>query len=121
MLEKRSDKLTGVVQFDVADEVVIQRIAGRVIHEKSGRTYNKFYAPPKVDGKDDVTGEPLIQRKDDTEPVVRKRLESYHKELNTLVSYYQKKGLMRRLNAEQSIDQVKSAIKRIFEKNDIKA
>lgn len=78
-----------VVEIAVDDEDVIERISGRRMHESSGRVYHIKHNPPKVAGKDDVTGEPLIQRKDDVEETVRKRLTEYHHSTEPLVSFYQ--------------------------------
>ena len=78
-----------VVESDVADEEMVQRMSGRRVHEASGRTYHVVYNPPKVEGKDDVTGEDLIQRADDTEETVRKRLSIYHDQTAPLIGYYQ--------------------------------
>ncbi|TDO96366.1 adenylate kinase [Marinomonas balearica] len=78
-----------VVEIDVADEEIVKRMSGRRVHESSGRTYHVVYNPPKVEGKDDVTGEDLIQRVDDTEETVRKRLGVYHDQTAPLIGYYQ--------------------------------
>ncbi|MCP5161635.1 MAG: adenylate kinase [Hahellaceae bacterium] len=78
-----------VVEIDVADQEIISRISGRRVHEGSGRVYHIEHNPPKVDGKDDATGEALIQREDDKEETVRKRLEIYHSQTAPLVQYYQ--------------------------------
>lgn len=77
-----------VVDIDVADSEIITRMAGRRVHPDSGRTYHLVYNPPKVEGKDNETGEDLIQREDDREDIVRKRLEIYHTQTEPLVSYY---------------------------------
>jgi adenylate kinase len=77
-----------VVEIDVADEEIIRRMSGRRVHLNSGRTYHVIFNPPKVAGKDDVTGEDLIQRDDDREETVRKRLEVYHAQTEPLVAYY---------------------------------
>lgn len=79
-----------VLEIDVDDEEIVSRLAGRRVHESSGRVYHLKYNPPKIDGKDDDTGEPLIQRKDDQEATVRKRLELYHDQTKPLVEYYSK-------------------------------
>lgn len=78
-----------VVEIAVNDEEVIERISGRRVHESSGRVYHIKHNPPKVEGKDDVTGESLVQRKDDIEETVRKRLTEYHHSTEPLVSFYQ--------------------------------
>lgn len=77
-----------VVDIDVADEEIVKRLSGRRIHEASGRVYHVEYNPPKVAGKDDETGDALIQREDDKEATVRKRLEIYHSQTEPLVHYY---------------------------------
>jgi adenylate kinase len=77
-----------VLEIDVPDEEIIARMSGRRVHPASGRTYHVKFNPPKVDGKDDATGEPLIQRDDDREETVRKRLEVYRAQTRPLVDYY---------------------------------
>ena len=77
-----------VVEIDVADEEIIKRMSGRRVHVASGRTYHVVFNPPKVAGKDDVTGEDLIQRDDDKEETVKKRLDVYHAQTEPLVKYY---------------------------------
>lgn len=77
-----------VLEIDVADEEIIERMSGRRVHPASGRTYHIRFNPPKVAGKDDVTGEDLIQRDDDTEETVRKRLQVYHSQTKPLLQYY---------------------------------
>ncbi len=77
-----------VVEIDVPDEEIIKRMSGRRTHLPSGRTYHVVFNPPKVAGKDDVTGEDLVQRDDDKEETVAKRLEVYHSQTKPLVDYY---------------------------------
>ncbi len=77
-----------VVEIDVPDEEIIRRMSGRRVHLPSGRTYHVLYNPPKVEGKDDVTGEDLIQRDDDREETVRERLRVYHAQTEPLVRFY---------------------------------
>lgn len=77
-----------VVEIDVADEEIIKRMSGRRVHVASGRTYHVVFNPPKVAGKDDATGEDLIQRDDDKEETVKKRLDIYHAQTEPLVKYY---------------------------------
>jgi adenylate kinase len=79
-----------VLEIDVPDADIIERMSGRRVHLASGRTYHVKFNPPRVAGRDDVTGEPLIQRDDDREEVVRKRLEVYHAQTRALVDYYTK-------------------------------
>jgi adenylate kinase len=81
-----------VVDIDVPDEEIIKRMSGRRVHLASGRTYHIVFNPPKEEGKDDVTGEPLIQREDDQEETVRKRLDVYHSQTEPLIDYYKSWG-----------------------------
>ena len=89
-LVKAGVELDHVLEIAVEDEEIVQRIAGRRVHEASGRVYHTVYNPPKVEGKDDATGEDLVQRKDDTEETVRHRLSVYHSQTKPLVDFYQK-------------------------------
>ena len=82
--------IDAVVDIDVPDEEIIKRMSGRRVHLASGRTYHIVFNPPQEEGKDDVTGEPLIQREDDQEATVRKRLEVYHDQTEPLIGYYKK-------------------------------
>jgi adenylate kinase len=77
-----------VVEINVADSEIIKRMSGRRVHPASGRTYHVVFNPPRVAGKDDVTGEDLVQRPDDTEETVLKRLHVYHDQTKPLVDYY---------------------------------
>ena len=81
-------KIDYVVEIDVADDEIVKRMSGRRVHLASGRTYHVVYNPPKVAGKDDVTGEELVQRPDDVEDTVIKRLDVYHEQTKPLVEYY---------------------------------
>ncbi len=78
-----------VVEISVDDEEIVKRMSGRRAHLASGRTYHVIYNPPKQEGIDDVTGEPLVQRDDDSEETVKKRLEVYHEQTEPLINYYQ--------------------------------
>lgn len=77
-----------VIEIDVDDEEIIKRMSGRRAHLASGRTYHVIYNPPKVEGKDDETGEDLVQREDDKEETVRERLRVYHEQTEPLINYY---------------------------------
>ncbi|PRD36387.1 UNVERIFIED_CONTAM: adk [Trichonephila clavipes] len=81
-----------VVEIRVADEEIISRLSGRRVHPGSGRVYHVEHNPPKAEGKDDVTGEELVQRPDDTEETVRKRLDVYHSQTQPLVGFYQERA-----------------------------
>lgn len=98
-----------VVELNVPDQDIVKRMSGRRVHVASGRTYHIVYNPPKVEGKDDVTGEPLIQRPDDQAETVLKRLEIYHNQTQPLIDYYKKdaeSGLNKffTLNGSQPVD-----------------
>ena len=80
--------IDAVVDIDVPDDEIIKRMSGRRVHLASGRTYHVVFNPPNEEGKDDVTGEPLIQRDDDQEETVRKRLDVYHDQTEPLIDYY---------------------------------
>ncbi|EXJ11580.1 MULTISPECIES: adenylate kinase [Nitrincola] len=81
-------KIDAVVEIDVDDAEIIKRMSGRRVHPGSGRTYHVIFNPPKVEGKDDVTGEDLVQRADDQEETVRQRLNVYHDQTKPLIDYY---------------------------------
>jgi adenylate kinase len=81
-------KLDAVLEIDVPDSAIVERMSGRRAHLPSGRTYHVKFNPPKVEGRDDVTGEPLVQRDDDREETVQKRLSVYHAQTRPLVDYY---------------------------------
>lgn len=81
-------KIDGVVYLDVDDELLIKRITGRLIHPPSGRSYNIFFNPPKQEGIDDITGEPLVKRLDDTEEKLRTRLEEFHSKTKPVLDHY---------------------------------
>ncbi len=89
-LKKMGVRIDAVIEITLDDEEIIRRMSGRRVHPASGRTYHVIFNPPKEEGKDDVTGEPLIQRDDDKEETVRKRLEVYHEQTEPLVEFYRK-------------------------------
>tara|TARA_B100001094_G_C18123809_1_gene768341 strand:+ start:185 stop:829 length:645 start_codon:yes stop_codon:yes gene_type:complete len=81
-----------VIEFDVPDDVIVERMSGRRVHADSGRVYHVVYNPPQQEGRDDVTQEPLITRVDDQEDTVRERLSVYHEQTQPLVAYYQEQA-----------------------------
>jgi len=91
-MKKAGVALDYVLEIDVPDEEIIERMSGRRVHLASGRTYHVKFNPPKVEGKDDATGEPLVQRDDDREATVRNRLEVYRRQTSPLVGYYTRWG-----------------------------
>ena len=91
-MQKEQVALDYVLEIDVPDEEIITRMSGRRVHPASGRTYHVKFNPPKVEGKDDVTGEPLVQRDDDREETVKKRLDVYQAQTRPLVEFYGRWG-----------------------------
>jgi len=106
LLAKRGQSIDKVVQMDIADELLEERITGRWIHKPSGRSYHVKFAPPKVEGKDDVTGEPLIQRSDDKADKVKTRLQAYHDQTEPVLEYYRAQGKVEAVNADQPQEKV---------------
>jgi len=117
-LRAQGVKLDYVLEIDVSDEEIIKRMSGRRVHPGSGRTYHVVFNPPKVEGKDDVTGEALIQRDDDKEETVRKRLSVYHSQTKPLVDYYSQWSATgaegaprhRKVSGIGSLDSIKNAV-----------
>jgi len=116
LVEQRVGKIHNVLEFKVPDEVLVERICGRLIHLASGRSYHVKFHPPKVEGKDDVTGEPLMKRKDDNEEALKKRLGDFHSQTKPVVDYYAKQGLYTPINAHQKSEVVKSIIAEVLAK-----
>ncbi|KAK3043281.1 hypothetical protein RJ639_002524 [Escallonia herrerae] len=112
MLEKRGIKVDKVLNFAIDDAILEERITGRWIHPVSGRSYHTKFAPPKVPGVDDVTGEPLIQRKDDTAAVLKSRLEAFHRQTEPVIDYYGKKSILTNLHAEKPPQEVKAEVQK---------
>ncbi|KAL7980628.1 hypothetical protein Chor_001782 [Crotalus horridus] len=116
LMVKRKEKLDSVIEFTIADSLLIRRITGRLIHPGSGRSYHEEFNPPKVDMKDDVTGESLIRRSDDNEAALKTRLKAYHTQTSPLVDYYSRRGIHTAIDASQSPDVVFASILAAFSK-----
>jgi adenylate kinase len=107
-----------VLEIDVEPEEIIRRLSGRRVHPGSGRNYHVAFSPPKVPGRDDLTGEPLVQRDDDKEETVRKRLEVYERQTRPLVDYYSKWAAQgdarapryRRVSGQGSVEEIGARI-----------
>lgn len=112
-----------VIEIDVADEEIVSRLAGRRVHEPSGRVYHVSHQPPKQEGVDDITGEPLVQREDDKEETVRKRLNVYHEQTKPLVKFYQdleaaghpKSPKYTQISGVGSIDDIRSQLETVLQ------
>lgn len=103
-----------VIEIVVEDEEIVKRMAGRRVHLQSGRTYHVDFNPPKVEGVDDVTGEPLIQRDDDKEETVRKRLSVYHEQTKPLVGYYSAPGQQVKFSSIAGVGSVDDITQKVF-------
>lgn len=114
MLEKRKEPLDAVVEFSIDDSLLVKRICGRWFHLASGRSYHEEFHPPRVPGKDDVTGEALVRRGDDNPEVLTKRLDQYHSLTKPLVGYYKTQGLHFQVDASQDAKDVFGEIQKIF-------
>lgn len=114
-LKEAGVPVDAVVEIDVADEEIIKRMSGRRVHLASGRTYHIVFNPPAEEGKDDVTGEPLIQRDDDQEDTVKARLKVYHDQTEPLIDFYSKEAdggncKYVKINGIGSVDEIRDAI-----------
>ncbi|EAW23021.1 adenylate kinase [Aspergillus lentulus] len=116
MLEARKQKLQHAIELQIDDALLVARITGRLVHPASGRSYHKIFNPPKNDMKDDVTGEPLIQRSDDNAETLKKRLSTYHAQTAPVVEYYKKTGIWRGIDASQEPGQVWKSLLGVFQK-----
>jgi adenylate kinase len=108
-------KIDNVIEFDVPDDVIVERMSGRRVHPASGRVYHISYNPPKVEGKDNETGDDLIVREDDKESTVRDRLAVYHTQTEPLIEYYSSAAdegacVYNKLDGTQSVDVVSSQL-----------
>lgn len=115
MLNAKQRQLMHAVELQIDDGLLVSRITGRLVHPASGRSYHKVFNPPKQDMKDDVTGEPLIQRSDDNEAALKKRLETYHKQTTPVVGHYQKTGIWKPIDASQQPEQVWQSLLKVFD------
>ncbi|MDG6282529.1 adenylate kinase [Glaesserella parasuis] len=118
-LKEAGVKIDFVLEFDVADEVIVERMSGRRVHQSSGRTYHVVYNPPKVEGKDDITGEDLIIRQDDKPETVLERLTIYHKQTKPLIAYYTTEAeagntQYYRLDGTQSVESISDELNKIL-------
>ncbi|KAL4868216.1 adenylate kinase [Aspergillus spectabilis] len=114
MLNARSQKLQHAVELQIDDALLVARITGRLVHPASGRSYHKIFNPPKDAMKDDITGEPLIQRSDDNADTLKKRLGTYHAQTAPVCDYYKKTGIWRGIDASQEPGQVWKSLLGVF-------
>lgn len=114
MLSQQSQRLEHAVELQIDDGLLVSRITGRLIHPASGRSYHKIFNPPKQTMKDDLTGEPLIQRSDDNAETLKKRLSTYHEQTSPVVTYYKKTGIWKPVDASQEPGQVWKSLLKAF-------
>ena len=114
LLNNLNQTLDIVVVIDVPDNSIVKRMSGRRLHPSSGRIYHIIYDPPKKEGYDDVTGEELIMREDDREDTVRKRLKIYNELTSPLINYYDKKGIIEKVDGNQDIINVSKLIEKLI-------
>lgn len=112
MCTEYKKKLYGVIYLDVPDDKLLARMTGKRVHLKSGRTYHLLYNPPKKAGKDDVTGEALIQPDDSKEETVKKTISEFHKTMDPIIKYFEEKGSLRKVNGDLDIDGVWELVKK---------
>ncbi|KAG2421610.1 adenylate kinase cytosolic [Aspergillus terreus] len=117
MLAARQQKLQHAIELQIDDALLVARITGRLVHPASGRSYHKIFNPPKQEMKDDITGEPLIQRSDDNAETLKKRLGTYHAQTAPVCDYYKKTGIWRGIDASQEPGQVWKSLLGVFQKN----
>ncbi|ESL07806.1 adenylate kinase [Trypanosoma rangeli SC58] len=110
LLSGEGVKPDAIVLLSFADRLLIERFSGRWVHPASGRMYHTLYDPPNVKGRDDVTGQPLVQRAEDTEDAVRQRLAEFHRDLNALQLVYSDERLWHTVDGCATVDIVHSAI-----------
>ncbi len=111
MLKGKGEKISKVLFFDVPDEVIIDRLSGRRVCSKCGAVYHVKYNPPKVEGMCDLCGGSLVQRDDDKEEVVKKRLEVYRKQTQPLIEFYQDRGIIYKLDAKKGVEELFEEVK----------
>jgi adenylate kinase len=107
-------KLDLVIELKVDEEALAERITGRRIHQESGRSYHVKFNPPKVDGRDDVTGEPLYQRPDDKVETLKARLDVYNQKTAPIASYYSRKNILKSVDAMQKINVIQNQISSVL-------
>lgn len=115
LLDTINQQLDIVILLKLDDEIIVERMGGRRVHPDSGRIYHIEYNPPKVENKDDVTGEDLIIRPDDQEDTVRNRLKVYENQTSPLIEYYNKFNILNTIDANGNIEEINSRVKQVID------
>ena len=115
LLDTINQQLDIVILLKLDDEIIVERMGGRRVHPDSGRIYHIEYNPPKVENKDDVTGEDLIIRPDDQEDTVRNRLKVYENQTSPLIEYYNKFNILNTIDANGNIEEINSRVKQAID------
>ena len=110
MFSEQGKKIDQVIEFNVDENVLGDRIEGRRIHKASGRSYHVKFNPPKVEGKDDITGEDLMHRPDDTREALATRMKSYHSQTSPILDYYRQRNILFTINATAPMASVEKEI-----------
>ena len=113
LLKQQKVGIDKVINLSIDDELLIKRVTGRLIHQPSGRTYNIYFSPPKVEGKDDVTGEPLMKRGDDTAEKLKTRLNEFHSKTKPVLDYYGSK--VANIEADNDMDVITASIRKALD------
>jgi adenylate kinase len=111
MLKGKGKKISKVLFFDIPDQVIIDRLSGRRVCSKCGAVYHVKYNPPKIEGVCDLCGGSLVQREDDKEEVVKKRLEVYRKQTRPLIEFYQDRNIIYKLDAKKGVEELFEEVK----------
>ena len=115
LLNTINQQLDITILLKLDNEIIVKRMGGRRVHGNSGRVYHVEYNPPKVENQDDITGEELIIRPDDQEDTVRNRLKVYENQTSPLIDYYRKVDILETINANGSIEEINSRIKKLID------
>lgn len=113
LLAEEGNSIDAVINLAVDDSILLKRVEGRLIHSPSGRSYNIYFNPPKVEGKDDVTGEPLTKRKDDNAEQLATRLEEFHSKTKPVLDYYRTKTVD--IKADDEMNNVTNSIRKVLD------
>jgi adenylate kinase len=114
LLSSENRKLDSVIELTINEDLLVERVEGRRVHPGSGRTYHVKFNPPKNEGFDDVTGEPLIHRDDDKREVLKSRLEVYNNKTKPISEYYSQKGILHSIDAMKRLDEVRSEVRNLL-------